>query len=126
MFYKDVGVIWHLRFRYFQGKTYLLIQFQEQLPEGLSCQEKAKLTKSDQKGQSLWNFVYPAPSEKIYEELTIRSGYSNFISWFLIEYIRRSNTWINIHPSTNFWIKWWTCITHVQHNLSSFCRVTSH
>ncbi|NRA90841.1 MAG: hypothetical protein HRU43_06930 [Simkaniaceae bacterium] len=71
---QDKGSVWHLRFRYFQGKTYLLIQFQEQLPEGLSCQEKAKLTKSDQKGQSLWNFVYPAPSEKIYEELTKIGG----------------------------------------------------
>lgn len=64
----------NLRFRYFQGKTYLLVQFQGQLPKELTPVEIQKLQKGKQQGGEVWSFVHPTPPQSIYQDLTRIEG----------------------------------------------------
>ncbi len=72
--HEATGYTRNINFRYFQEKTYLLVQFQGQLPEELTTSEIQKLKKSQQNIGAVWSFVYPTPDETIYEELTRIGG----------------------------------------------------
>ncbi len=58
---KSEGIKSHYRFEYKNGKTYIIIQFEGNLPQELTEKESKKLTKSVQGGEPIWSFIYPDP-----------------------------------------------------------------
>ena len=63
---------------------------------------------------------------KMRMEFSVRSTHKNLISRLQREYIRRCDTWIDIHKSAAIRLEWRCRNSYCQHKHITFCRIVCH